>query len=225
MLERVIGTMLESNCFSRVAISIENETVVRDVEQISAWIDEGRVMVTPSRGNLADSVIAAVDSLDDPLPLVITTGDNALHTPGLIRAFVRGFLANDKDIVLGFTSEKIVQKQFPNAGLAYHRIKDGGWSACNLYGIRTEASLISAQIFAGGGQFGKRHLQILKAFGLMPFLLYKLKWATLDEIIGRIGKNLGITASVINLPYPFGPIDVDNPASFALSEAELLRRG
>lgn len=225
MLERVVGTMLDSGCFSRIAISIEDEFVVRAVPQINAWMDEGVVVVTSSRGNLADSVLAAVENLDDALPLVITTGDNALHTPDLVRDFVTGFLGSTEDAVVGFTSEEVVQTQFPESGLAYHRIKDGGWSACNLFGLRTDASLITARIFEGGGQFGKKHFRILKAFGVMPFILYKLKWATLDEIIGRIGRNLGITASIVDLPYPFGPIDVDNPSSFALSEAELLRRG
>ena len=224
MLQRVVGTMLDSGCFSKVAISIEDESVVRQVPQIAAWIDTGDVVVTPSRGNLAGSVLAAVEHLANPLPLVITTGDNALHTPELIRDFVNAFLNAPHDAAVGFTSETVVQQMFPDSGLAYHRIKDGGWSACNLFGLRNEASLITAHIFEGGGQFGKKHLRILKAFGVMPFILYKLKAATLDELIGRIARNLGITATAVNLPYPFGPIDVDNPISFALSEQTLIQR-
>lgn len=224
MLERVVGTMLEAGCFSRVAISIEDESVVRQVPQIAAWMDEGQVVVAPSRGNLAGSVLAAVEYLDDPLPMVITTGDNALHTPDLVRDFVTAFLAADEDAAVGFTSEAVVEQMFPDSGLAYHRIKDGGWSACNLFGLRNEASLITAHIFEGGGQFGKKHLRILKAFGVMPFILYKLKAATLNELIGRIARNLGITATAVDLPYPFGPIDVDNPNSFKISEETLRKR-
>ena len=224
MLERVVQVLLDSGCFSRIAVSIEDENVIRSVPQLNVWLEDGTIVVTPSRGNLAGSVLAAVEHLDDPLPLVITTGDNALHTPELIRDFVDGFLAHSEDAIAGFTSEDVVRQQFPDSGLAYHRIKDGGWSSCNLFGLRNEASLITAHIFEGGGQFGKKHFRILKAFGVMPFILYKLKWATLEDIIARIGKNLGITASVVDLPYPFGPIDVDNPKSFALTEAELLRR-
>ena len=225
MLERVVGVLLDSGCFSRVAISIEDESVARQVPQISTWLDGGSVVVTPSRGNLADSVLAAADVLKNPLPLVITTGDNALHTPELVHDFVTGFLANSKDVAVAFTAEDNVLQAFPDVGLAFHRIKDGGWSACNLYGLRSEKALITARIFEGGGQFGKRHLRILKAFGVMPFLLYKLKWATLDEMIARIAKNMGVTASAVKLPYAFGPIDVDNPKFFAISEAELRRRG
>jgi len=224
MLERVIQVLLDSSCFSRIAVSIENERIIRAVPQLHTWLDDGTIVVTPSRANLAGSVIAAVESLDDALPLVITTGDNALHTPELIRDFVDGFLSHTEDAIAGFTSEAVVQEKFPDSGLAYHRIKDGGWSSCNLFGLRNEASLITAYIFEGGGQFGKKHVRILKAFGLIPFILYKLKWATLDDIMARIGRNLGITASVVNLPYAFGPIDVDNLMSFELTEEELLRR-
>lgn len=224
MLERVVGTLLESDCFRHVMVSIEDAALVRSAPQLAAWLDEGRISIVQSRGNLADSVLDAVAAADDPLPLVITTGDNALHTPELVRDFVTGFLAATEDAVVAFTAEDIVLQSFPNAGLAFHKLKDGGWSACNLYGLRNKKALEAVQIFQGGGQFGKRHWRILKAFGVMPFILYKLKWTTLDGLLARIAKNLGLSASAVRLPYAFGPIDVDNPKFFQISEKELMRR-
>lgn len=224
MLERVIEVLIESGAFAGIYISIENEEVIRSVPRLAEWLDQGRIAVAKSRGNLADSVLAAASEISQPYPLIVTTGDNALHTPEMIRDFMAMFRAGDADVAVAFASETAVRKEFPDVGLAYHRLKDGGFSACNLYGVRRERGLHTVRVFKSGGQFGKRHLRILKAFGIMPFLLYKLKLVTLDQLLQRIGRNFGVSIDTIILPHGFAAIDVDNPRFYAISERALRAR-
>ncbi|WP_374764725.1 nucleotidyltransferase family protein [Yunchengibacter salinarum] len=224
MIERVVRALLDSDRIATVYVSIESADVLTPIPALARWMAEGRVRVVTSRATLADSVIAAVEASDSALPLVITTGDNALHTPALIRDFADATAASQADITLGFTREEDVLKDFPEPGLAFHRLKDGGVSSCNLYGLRTENALETARVFEGGGQFGKKPWRILKAFGILPFILYKLKATTSDRLLARLGRNLGVSADMVFLPYSFGPIDVDNPASFRLSEEALIAR-
>ena len=103
-------------------------------------------------------------------------------------------------------------------------MKDGEFSACNLYGLRSEKALKAIRIFEGGGQFGKRHLRILKAFGIMPFIHYKLRTLSAQELMDKIASNLGVTADTLMLDYPEGPIDVDNPQFFTIAERMLRLR-
>ncbi|MDA0339631.1 MAG: hypothetical protein O2910_07305 [Proteobacteria bacterium] len=103
-------------------------------------------------------------------------------------------------------------------------MKDGGWSACNLYGLRNKQALNAVGVFRGGGQFGKRHMRILKAFGILTFLLYKMKVMKMHPLMNRIGRGLKVSVDSLVMPYSFGPIDVDNPPSFALSEEALKKR-
>lgn len=224
MLERVIDALIDSGCFNRIYVSIEEEAVLRTVPRISTWLDEGRVGFAPSKGRLADSVIAAAENLDNPFPLVITTGDNALHTPEFVREFVDAFTAGDDDLAVAFTRAEDVRREYPEVALAYHELKDGGVSACNLYGLRSEKALTAVRVFEGGGQFGKKHMRILKAFGVMPFLLYKLKAVTSEALMRRIGRSLGVSIDTVFLPEAFGPIDVDNPQFFEISEKALAKR-
>lgn len=224
MLERVISALIQSGHLGRIFVSIENEAVLRPVPQLAAWLDESRIAVVPSRHSLAASVLAAADQIPNPFPLFITTGDNALHTAELIGDFMRSFRTGHGDVAVAFTRADVVKREFPDVALAYHQLKDGGYSACNLYGLRNARALDSVRVFEGGGQFGKRHLRILKAFGITPFLLYKLKLATAEQLMRRVGRNLGVTADVILLDYAYGPIDVDNPEFFAISERALRDR-
>ncbi len=224
MLERVLEALVDSGCFTKIHVSVDAENILRATPMMAGWMDEGRVVFIQSRGNLADSVLGAVDEIDNALPLVITTGDNALHTPEIVRDFVRDFHASSADGVVGFTSEEVVLRDYANSGLAFHRLKDGGFSSCNLYGLKNDKSLKAVKIFEGGGQFGKRHMRILKAFGVWPFVIYKLKLKGLAGLLDAIGRRMGVRVEVSWLDYPWGPIDVDHKHSFDLTEATLVKR-
>lgn len=224
MLVRVVETLIESGRVGDIYVSVENEGVLRGVPQLAEWLDNGTIHVADSRDTLADSVLAAIETMPNPLPLMITTGDNALHTPELVRDFMDDFEKGDRDVAVAFSTAEDVMRDFPDVGLAYHRIKGGAYSACNVYGLRNERALNSIRIFEGGGQFGKKHWRILKAFGVMPFILYKLKLSGVDGLMHRIGRNLGVTVDVVLLEYSYGAIDVDNPQFFEITERALAER-
>ena len=224
MLERVVEALVESGCFRQIHVSVDSAEILQATPKMRGWLADGSVIFAQSRGNLADSVLSAVEHIDDPLPLVITTGDNAMHTPEIIRNFVRDFHASKADALVGFTREEVVLREFANSGLAFHRLKDGGFSSCNLYGLKRENALKAVRIFEGGGQFGKRHIRILKAFGLWSFVIYKFKLSDLAGLLKHIGHRLGVSTDISWLDYPWGPIDVDDKHSFDLTEATLARR-
>jgi len=224
MLERVLEVLIQSGCFGQIHVSLDDEAVLRATPAMQAWVDAGRVVFVAAEGNLADSVLAAVKAIPEPFPLIITTGDNALHTPELVRDFMDVFWKGDEDVCVAFTRDDVVLREFADSGLAFHQLKDGGYSACNLYGLRREKGLSAVRVFESGGQFGKRHMRILKAFGILPFIVYKLKLAGLEGLMGMIARNLGVSVGPAMLDYPFGPIDVDNRHSFEITEAALIKR-
>ena len=224
LLERVVESLLGSGRIAKIYISIDEGSVIRSSQILSDLLDKGVLVISPAEANLADSVLAAAGTIPSTeWPVIITTGDNALHTPEIIVDFVRGMEQEEADVALGITREEDVAPSIPDSGLAYHRLKDGGFSSCNLYSIRYNA-LDTVNVFRSGGQFGKKHWRILKSFGLISFLLYKTKLITIDGLIRRIGKGFGIKVIPVYLPYDYGPIDVDNPSSFKLSERLLIQR-
>ncbi|MCB2065128.1 MAG: nucleotidyltransferase family protein [Erythrobacter sp.] len=224
MLERVLEALVDSSCFNTIHVSVDHIDILTATPRMAGWVDEGRVVFVQAHGNLADSVLKALDHIPEALPLVITTGDNALHTPEIIRDFVRDAHASQADAVVGMTRESVVLREYANSGLAFHRLKDDGFSSCNLYALKTPNATKAVQIFEGGGQFGKRHMRILKAFGLWPFVIYKLKLKDFDGLLASISKRLKVKVDTSWLEYPWGPIDVDHEHSFNLTEATLIKR-
>lgn len=225
MLERVIEAVLQSDRCKHVYVSIDDPQVLRTNAKISGWLADGSVSTVSARNSLTDSVLAAAEQIPDAdWPIMITTGDNALHTPEIVRDFIDGAETNRADVSCGITREEVVVATLPEAAKAFHRLKDGGFSSCNLYSLKDRNALKTVEVFRGGGQFGKRHIRILKAFGLISFLLYKLKMITIDGMVRRIGKGFGVKVAAVFLPYDFGPIDVDDQNSFDISEKLLRKR-
>lgn len=230
MLERVIASLVDCPRIGRIFISIEDEKPLRSVAALAAMLDDGTITQVPSAQNLADSVITAIQRMEADLgpaaawPVVATTGDNALQTADMVDQFVDQAMESNADIAIAFTRDDVVLRDHPDAGLAFHRLKDGGFSANNLYLLRGATALNAVNVFRSGGQFGKRHWRILKSFGVLPFILYKLKATTGQGLIRRIGRNLGVRAEMILSPYADGPIDVDNMPSFKLCQKILEKR-
>lgn len=224
MIERVVQTLIDSECFKHILISIEDEHVLRKLASIQGWLEEGTIEVVPSAGNLADSLIQLTNTTDRLFPLVITTADNVLHTAELVRDFVATFAGGTCDVAVAVTRESTVLAEYPGGSFGFFQFRDGGYSSCNLYGVRSSSGLDAAKIFRTGGQFRKRPWRMLKIFGVLPLILYKWRLLNLDSFIHRIARNLGITIDTVLLPYAFGPIDVDNPKTFEFSERTLRER-
>jgi len=216
MIERVVQTVVDTPEISRIFISIEDPDVLREVPKMAAWLDAGTVVPIRSQGNLAESLFAAVDEIPEPYPLIITAGDNALHTPEMLSHFCEEVGQGDADAYIAMTRAQLILDKYPEGARAFHQLKDDAYSSCNLYATTSLAGVNGAKPFATGGQFGKKPMRIAKGFGVLSLILYKLKLLSLQGVTDRISKAIGAKASSVLMPWAEGPIDVDNPKDFAL---------
>jgi len=224
MLSRVVREVATSEHAGDIYVSIENEDLLRQVPYLTGLLEDGRLKFLPSGDNLFTSVEAAVAAIDDPFPLVISTGDNALHTAEMFDHFCNALLDNDMDAGVGMTPAATILAAYPDGKRAFHELKDGGWSSCNLYGLRSPNAIEAAQVFRTGGQFGKRPRRIMKAFGLPFMLLYKLKLASVDDLARYLSRRWNLNMQVVRMPFADAPIDVDNPGDFERTETILMTR-
>lgn len=222
MLQRVVDALIESDCCQRIIITIEQRELIESVPKLNELLTAGTIEYLPSQDNLFASVKAAA-ALDNPWPLMITTGDNPLHTPEMLQHFCNELQNMKPDVAVAMTPADVILKAYPDGKRAFHNLKDGGWSSCNLYALMNPEALKTAKAFEGGGQFGKRPSRLLKAFGLGFVILYKFKWATLNQLADRLSKRWKLNIKTIRMPFADAPIDVDNPGDMVRTE-EILRK-
>lgn len=224
MLERVINAIAASERTDRIFVSIESEAILREAPSLAAMLDSGAIHFLPSADNLFVSVESGVAGIEDPYPLMISTGDNALHTTEYIDHFCTNMIATDGDGFAGFTPAQTILDAYPDGKRAFHELKDGGWSSCNLYGLKNDKALRAAKAFETGGQFGKQPRRLLKAMGLSFVIQYKFKLNTLAGLGRHLSKRWNLDLVPISMPFADAPIDVDNVGDFHRTEGILRKR-
>ena len=137
MLRRVVAGVIDSGRVGRVIVSIEQDAMA-EAGQLLAGLD-ARVPVTytPSRESIGASVAAVTEAFPDALPMIITTGDNGLHTGAIIKSFCDQLDTVAVDGALGLTDARFVLEKYPDGARAFHRFRDGQFSSCNLYAFLT----------------------------------------------------------------------------------------
>ncbi len=224
MLRRVVAAVLESGRIGRTLLSIE-EGSIDEAKAILAPVPGAEsIEYIPSRANIGTSVAAVAESHPDALPLVITTGDNALHTPEMVRYFCDALDTIAEDAALGLTPAGYILDKYPEGNRAFHRFRDGAFSSCNLYALLTPKALEAPRVFNSGGQFGKKPKRLIGAFGLFAFLLYKSRLFTLRTILRALSRTVGVRTAPVLMPFAEGPIDVDRMQDWTLANRIVAAR-
>jgi hypothetical protein len=217
MLRRVVRSVLDCGRVGRIIVSIEAGSMEEAREILRPLGAEDRIDFTPSSHNIGASVTAAVGDDTSLLPLIITTGDNALHSPELVRYFCDSLDEVDADGALGLTPASYVLEKYPEGNRAFHRFRDGQFSSCNLYAFLKPQAITGARVFNSGGQFAKRPKRIIGTFGIIAFLLYKSRMLTLGAFLSILSRAIKVKTAPVLIPFAEGPIDVDRMQDWELA--------
>jgi hypothetical protein len=222
MLERVVEAVIQAGRFRRIVVGIEAQSI-EEAKTILAPLEGAEAIeYVPTRETIGASVAAV--ARPDMLPLVVTTGDNALHTGEMVRYFCDSLDGLNEDGAIGLTPASYVLEKYPEGNRAFHRFRDGAFSSCNLYALLTPKSLDGARIFNSGGQFGKKPKRLIGAFGLFAFLLYKSRLFTLRTVMKALSRTLGLRTAPVLMPFAEGPIDVDRQVDWDLANRIVAAR-
>jgi CTP:molybdopterin cytidylyltransferase MocA len=228
MLRRVVRAVAESGRFARVIVAIEEEAMAEARQILSPVPGAEQILYVPSKDNIATSVAGAAGAYPDALPLVITTGDNALHTAGMVAHFCDALgplAAAGYDGAIGLTPARYILDKYPGETRAFHRFRDGAFSSCNIYALMTKRAMERGpEIFRTGGQFGKKPKRLIGAFGLLAFLVYKSRQVSLPVFLRLLGRAIGIRTAPVLMPFAEGPIDVDRMQDWELANRIVAAR-
>lgn len=224
MLQRVVGAVLDSGRFRRVIVQIEADAIEEAKAVLAPLPGSEALLYTLARENIGTSVSAAIEAFPDSLPLVITTGDNALHTAEMLAYFCDALEGETADAALGLTPASYVLDKYPEGDRAFHRFTDGAFSSCNLYALLTPRALQAPRVFNSGGQFAKKPKRLIASFGLLAFLLYKSRRFKLRTVLAVLSRGVGVKTAPVLMPFAEGPIDVDRMQDWRLANRIVAER-
>jgi CTP:molybdopterin cytidylyltransferase MocA len=225
LLQWVLEAAIPAFPDTKVLISIHDPAVIADLPGVVELQRSGRLMICQAQVGIVESVEHAMaEAGDSAWPLVITTADNVLVTPELMRDLHAEAMAGDGDAVVVLATREAIQAAHPEGQRRFYEFADAAISNCNLFWLRDARALKAAEAFRQGGQFIKTKGRIAKAFGLINLIRFRLGWWKLDTAFWAISRRLG--ARVVPYMTSDGAyaVDVDNPRTYAIAEILLKKR-
>ncbi|MEM6908570.1 MAG: NTP transferase domain-containing protein [Pseudomonadota bacterium] len=222
MVARVVEQVAACERIGNIRIVAHEPDEIAALPSIAALIETGRLTFAEGKFNIVDSVFAAAEGAE--FPLMITTADNCLVTPEGYTEFIAKCLDAKDGGAAGLARKEAVQAADPEGQKKFYQFRDGGFSNCNLYWLGSERALGAAEIMRQGGQFVKFPRRIIKAFGLMNLIRFRLGTGSKEKLFEQISRRFGIKLVPIELSDGHYAIDVDNERTFAVTQKILKRR-
>jgi len=222
MIERVVRQVAACPQIGAIRIVAHDREEIAILPTVSRLAEEGHLSFAKGRFNIVDSMFAGAEGA--AFPLVITTADNCLVTPEGYAEFIDKCRANDAGGAAGLARKEDIQAADPVGQKRFYSFRDGEFSNCNLYWLGSEDALGAAEIMREGGQFVKYPSRIIKAFGLMNLIRFRMGWGSKEKLFDQISRRFGVKLVPIELSDGHYAIDVDNQRTFEVTERILKAR-
>ena len=212
LLARVVEALTAAGATS-IGVCTSHPAVVEAVGQL---VTSARLEIIPAADSPSLSVAQAAQAMG--FPLLVTTADHALLQPAWVLEFLASVPA-DADIAALLAPEALVQAAAPAGKRTYLAFRDGRFSGCNLFYLRSEAALGAVTLWRQVEARRKQPWKIAALLGPGMLLAYLTGRLSLDQALARLGRKAGVRARAVRTRHGLAAVDVDKPA-----DLDLVRR-
>jgi GTP:adenosylcobinamide-phosphate guanylyltransferase len=214
MVRRPVAALLASQDIGTIIV------LSQAPERIAAVLPEDpRVASRKSLGTIAESLLALCSDGSIEWPLLVTTGDHALLDAATVDEFCSA--AADADLAIGVVERATLMQRLPETRRTWIRFRGGAYTGANLFALQSPAVAPAIELWRSVEQDRKKGWRLLSLFGPPVVLGAALRLLSLDDVLSRIGKKLGLSVKAVPLTNPLAGVDVDKAEDQALAERVL----
>jgi GTP:adenosylcobinamide-phosphate guanylyltransferase len=219
LIAHVASALQATPGIARLRIVVEKEVV----PIVAAIMPSGPAPIdyVDPADNLADSVHAAARGVEQPM--LVTTADNVLLTPGAVTAILDTISAG-ADAAFAMATRESVLAAHPLGQRRFYRFADDSFSNCNLYAFAGPKALAAVESFRSGGQFAKKPLRLIAAVGVFNLALLLLHRISLRGAARRLSRRFRLKIEPVILADGAHAIDVDNRRTYDAAALLLAQR-
>mgnify|MGYP001049617915 CR=1 FL=1 len=179
--------------------------------------------VLPEEAHEVDSLLAAVDALDDPDRVLMVSGDTPLLTPEAVDDLVLN--APKADIVYPSVDKSSVMGRFADRKWAFIRTCEGEFVGSSTVLFRPTAFRHHEDMLRRVFDARSDVMALVKMLGIGFALKFAMGQLSIRDMERRISEVLSVEGRSYVSAYPELAFDVDRPSDIALAEEALrLRR-
>ncbi len=217
MIQRVVDSLLDSMCISRIFLCGKNRRAFANISGIGQGMKAGKIVWVQNEKGPSMSAYKALKAAGGTRPVLLTTSDHALLASEHVRFFCTKAMSSDADLAVGLAPLDIL-KIYPGVKRTYYRFRDGKFCTCNLFAFLTRNSFKAARFWCGIETRRKNPVKIVSSFGYLWVLLYLLGRLTLKQGLKRASMVIGCRLGAILMDSPETAIDIDTYNDWLLAE-------
>jgi GTP:adenosylcobinamide-phosphate guanylyltransferase len=217
MVRRPVRALLASDKVAQVIV------LSQAPDRIAAVIPKSwRVAMRQSHTTIAETML---DICNDPAtrwPLLVTTADHALLDCATVDEFCNG--ATGSDLAVGVVEKAVLMRRFPKANRTWLKFRNGEYTGANLFALNSPKVAPVIQLWRLVEQDRKKGWRLIGLLGPLVLAGTFLRLLSIDNVLARLRRKLGLTIKAVRLSDPVAGVDVDKPADHTLVEEILAGR-
>jgi GTP:adenosylcobinamide-phosphate guanylyltransferase len=217
MVRRPVEALLASGSVGQIVVL--SQAPERVAEALPA---DPRVTVRISAGTIAETMLAMCNDPQTRWPLLVTTADHALLAPEMIDEFCSA--AAGSEIAVGVVERGVLMQRFPEAQRTWLKFRGGAFTGANLFALGSPNAARAIELWRSVEQERKKGWRLVALLGPVVLAGTLLRLLTIDDLLARLGRKLGLEIKAVRLSNPLAGIDVDKAADHALAEAIIAGR-
>jgi len=167
----------------------------------------------------------AIESIEQKVPVLLTTADIAFPNPAIFADFCQRAALSGCDVAVGLIPYQKVTDRFPGVRRTPLKFADGPFCTCNMFAFLTPRGREFIRFWRKLEQERKHPWRLIRALGLSPFIRYLWGQLTTADVVQKVQKKLDLKVAFIVLPYPEAAIDVDTEEDLMLARQLINQSG
>jgi len=210
MVLRVLAALEESPAVARRLLCGPPWSAVEQNARLHAGIEAGNFGWLATQATPSASAAAALRTLPEQVPVLLTTADHALLSAGIVDYFCAQASHSGCDAVVALALYEQVAAAYPGIRRTVLKFQDNRYCSCNLFAFLTPRGRTVADFWRQVEQQRKRPVRMLRILGWTTVLRYLLGRLSLNEALARLSRRLGLRLGFVLLPFPEAAVDVDS---------------
>lgn len=224
MIIRVLDTLTACDLIDTILLCGPPESLHTHCPELKRRITSGQVNWLPNLNSPSRSAENGLSHVPNDTPVLLTTADHALLTPGIVQSFLQNSMTTQCDATVGAIKEQAITAAFPGARRTIIRLRDGGFRGCNLYAFNQKGRAL-VKFWRQAEDLRKHPWRLIaQVLGFKAVLSYVFGFLTLQQALKAVSEKSGIKIQVVMLDDPRAGIDVDKVEDLMLVESILRQQ-
>jgi GTP:adenosylcobinamide-phosphate guanylyltransferase len=217
MVRRPVNALLASDTVAQVIVLTQAPERIAEVLP-----NDPRIAVRKSLGTIAETMLAMCNDQHTRWPLLVTTADHALLDAAMVDEFCAA--AAGTDLAVGVVERRVLMDRFPDAQRTWLKFRGGAFTGANLFWLGSPEAARVITMWRSVEQDRKKGWRLVALLGPAVLFGTLLRLLTIDDVLARLGRKLGLQIKAVKLSNPLAGIDVDKAADHMLAEAIIAGR-